>query len=230
MTSLMSIYFHNLMVSSTTRNQHKDCNTSSLPRSRKAARHHRHRQKWCRPLITLSHMHHPLEVRYRLLMYVGPILLVSTFYSNLSKISPSPPSIFTPGPYISPEEQATWNEYNPMEVPGVKQSPAETPIYTRKQVEDMLNVVGNCFLETIVSWFNIDWETHSLSLVSKRMLSFREHKQLTCTLGEASPNCKLLLDHKGVPTRRASASKCEGWFWWRQFLGWWAVFEMTLSE
>lgn len=163
----MSIYFHNLMVSNTTRNQHRDCNTSSLPRSRKAARHHRQRQKWCRPLIALFHMHHPLEVRYRLLMYVGPILLVSIFYSNLSKISPSPPSIFTPGPYISPEEQATWNEYNPMEVPGVKQSPAETSIYTRKQVEDMLNVVGNCFLETIVSWFNIDRETHSLSLVSK---------------------------------------------------------------
>ena len=44
MTLLTSIYFHNLMVTNTTRNQHKDCNTSSLPRSRKAARHHRHRQ------------------------------------------------------------------------------------------------------------------------------------------------------------------------------------------
>jgi len=69
--------------------------------------------------------------------------------------------MFPPGPYISPEQRTTWNEYNPMDVPGVKPSPAETPIYTRRQVEDMLNVVGNCFLETIVSEINIDRETHS---------------------------------------------------------------------
>ena len=109
--------------------------------------------------------------------------LLSTFHSNLSKISPSPPSMFSSVPYISPEEPAncitTWDKYNTMGVSEVKPSATETPIYTRKQVKDMLDVVGDCFLETIVSSKSMLTQRHPLNLVF-RMLSFREHKRLTC--------------------------------------------------
>jgi len=109
--------------------------------------------------------------------------LLSTFHSNWSKISPSPPSMFSSVPYISPEERAncitTWDKYNTMGVSEVKPSATETPIYTRKQVKDMLDVVGDCFLETIVSSKSMLTQRHPLNLVF-RMLSFREHKRLTC--------------------------------------------------
>lgn len=36
---------------------------------------------------------------------------------------------------------------------GDRSNVGEKPVYTRKQVEDMLDVVGGCFLDTIVSFF-----------------------------------------------------------------------------
>ncbi|KXN83370.1 Zinc finger protein 57 [Leucoagaricus sp. SymC.cos] len=69
------------------------------------------------------------------------------------KNSPSPPAVFPTGPYISPEERANsiaqWNKYNMMVSSLEKPSSPDKPTYSRKQVEDMLDMVGNCFLNTI---------------------------------------------------------------------------------
>ncbi|EKM79632.1 hypothetical protein AGABI1DRAFT_114132 [Agaricus bisporus var. burnettii JB137-S8] len=78
----------------------------------------------------------------------------STNSSN--KSSPSPPStIFSSGSYsfgVSPEERANsisrWNSYNMM-MSLNEANAGEKPMYTQKQVEDMLDMVGNCFLDTI---------------------------------------------------------------------------------
>lgn len=73
--------------------------------------------------------------------------------SSSSNTSPSPPNFFPTGPYISPEERANsiakWNKYNMMASAVDRPNASDKPMYTRKQVEDMLDVVGNCFLETI---------------------------------------------------------------------------------
>lgn len=79
--------------------------------------------------------------------------------SILQKSSPSPPStIFSSGSYsfgVSPEERANsisrWNSYNMM-MSLNEANAGEKPMYTQKQVEDMLDMVGNCFLDTIVSY------------------------------------------------------------------------------
>lgn len=53
------------------------------------------------------------------------------------------------------------------------------PMYTQKQVEDMLDTVGNCFLSTIVSFpRHIDLPDLSLTQSILRMPSFSVLKPL----------------------------------------------------
>ncbi|KAF9451817.1 hypothetical protein P691DRAFT_698410 [Macrolepiota fuliginosa MF-IS2] len=85
-----------------------------------------------------------------------------SWYSSLSNSadlssqgSPSIESTLYPtGPYlVSPGERADsiarWNKYNLLASSTDKSVPADKPMFTRKQVEDMLDTVGNCFLNTI---------------------------------------------------------------------------------
>jgi len=76
--------------------------------------------------------------------------------SSSSNGSPSlSSSVFPTSPYMLNSEErlnsiARWNNYNNTTMsPADKTNQSGKPMYTQKQVEDMLDTVGNCFLNTI---------------------------------------------------------------------------------
>lgn len=81
----------------------------------------------------------------------GSIDLVSQGSPSLSStLFPTGPYVVGPGERAGADSIARWNKYNLM-MSTDKSSASDKPMYTRKQVEDMLDTVGNCFLNTIVS-------------------------------------------------------------------------------
>jgi hypothetical protein len=91
---------------------------------------------------------------------------------------------------------ALWNKYNMMVSSVDKLNAIDQPTYTRKQVEDMLDMVGNCYLDTIVCFPSLN--PGPTLILTSRTPFYGVLRQQSCPWDKKLLNLKPLPDHMGA--------------------------------